>query len=59
MIEGIRIVLPELIHGQPLSPTVSLGESVGTAPQEVSSNAAIAAEPTPDDNDDDSETTAS
>ncbi|RBI60730.1 AI-2E family transporter [halophilic archaeon] len=59
MIEGIRIVLPELIHGQPLSPTVSLGESVGTAPQEVSSNAAIAAESTPDDDSDDSETTAS
>jgi predicted PurR-regulated permease PerM len=32
MLETIRIVLPELLHGKPLTPTVSMGESVGTNP---------------------------
>ena len=32
MLEAIRIVLPELLHGEPLVPTVSMGESVGTNP---------------------------
>ena len=32
MLEAVRIVLPELLHGEPLVPTVSMGESVGTNP---------------------------
>ena len=32
MLEAIRIVLPELLHGESLTPTVSMGESVGTNP---------------------------
>lgn len=32
ILETIRIVLPELLHGKPLTPTVSMGESVGTNP---------------------------
>lgn len=32
MLETIRIVLPELVHGERLTPTVSMGESVGTDP---------------------------
>jgi hypothetical protein len=35
MLEAIRIVLPELLHGEPLTPTVSIGESVGSNPQSV------------------------
>ncbi|MFH5801222.1 AI-2E family transporter [Haladaptatus sp. CMAA 1911] len=33
MLETVRIVLPELLHGKPLTPTVSMGESVGTNPR--------------------------
>lgn len=33
MLEAIRIVLPELVHGEALTPTVSMGESVGADPQ--------------------------
>lgn len=32
MLEAVRIVLPELLHGEALTPTVSMGESVGTNP---------------------------
>ncbi|WP_227380759.1 AI-2E family transporter [Haladaptatus halobius] len=39
MLEAIRIVLPELLHGEPLTPTVSIGESVGTDPQSVHESA--------------------
>ncbi|GKZ14746.1 AI-2E family transporter [Haladaptatus sp. T7] len=35
MLEAVRIVLPELLHGDPLTPTVSMGESVGTNPSSV------------------------
>ena len=35
LLEAIRIVLPELLHGEALTPTVSMGEGVGTNPQEV------------------------
>ena len=35
MIEAVRIALPKLVHGEPLAPTVSMGDSVGTSPQEV------------------------
>ena len=53
LLEAIRIPLPELIHGETLTPDVSLGESVGTNP-EVDTD-------TPDDaaaeNDDTSSTT--
>lgn len=31
-IQTVRIVLPELIHGEPLTPTVSSAESLGSAP---------------------------
>ena len=33
MLEAVRIVLPELVHGEALTPDVSLGEGVGTDPQ--------------------------
>ncbi|GAA0450121.1 AI-2E family transporter [Halococcus dombrowskii] len=33
MLEAIRIVLPELIHGEELTPDVSIGEGVGTDPR--------------------------
>ncbi|SIR66307.1 Predicted PurR-regulated permease PerM [Haladaptatus litoreus] len=33
ILEAIRIVLPELLHGEALTPTVSMGESVGTNPR--------------------------
>ncbi|WP_231186663.1 AI-2E family transporter [Haladaptatus sp. DYF46] len=32
MLETVRIALPELLNGKPLTPTVSMGESVGTNP---------------------------
>ncbi|MFC6826110.1 AI-2E family transporter [Halopelagius fulvigenes] len=32
MLEAIRIVLPELVHGEALTPTASIGESVGADP---------------------------
>lgn len=35
MLEAVRIPLPQLVRGEPLTPTVSLGESVGTDPQAV------------------------
>ena len=33
IIELVRIVLPELVRGEPLTPAVSLGEGVGTDPR--------------------------
>ena len=33
MLEAIRIVLPELLHGETLTPDVSIGEGVSTDPQ--------------------------
>ncbi|EMA46723.1 AI-2E family transporter [Halococcus saccharolyticus] len=33
ILELVRIVLPELVRGEPLTPTVSLGEGVGTNPR--------------------------
>ncbi|WP_435152168.1 AI-2E family transporter [Haladaptatus sp. DFWS20] len=39
MLESIRIVLPQLLHGEPLTPTVSMGASIGTNPGTVSENA--------------------
>jgi predicted PurR-regulated permease PerM len=33
MLEAIRIVLPELVHGDRLTPQVSLGEGVGSEPE--------------------------
>ena len=35
ILELVRIVLPELVRGEPLTPTVSLGEGVGTNPRSV------------------------
>lgn len=34
LLEAIRIVLPELVHGEAMTPEVDMGESVGTDPQE-------------------------
>ncbi|WP_266075570.1 AI-2E family transporter [Haladaptatus caseinilyticus] len=39
MLEAIRIVLPQLLHGEPLTPTVSMGGSIGTNPDTVNKNA--------------------
>ncbi|QLG64190.1 AI-2E family transporter [Halorarum salinum] len=33
MLETVRIVLPELVHGEPLTPTASMGESAGADPE--------------------------
>ena len=33
ILELVRIVLPELVRGERLTPTVSLGEDVGTNPR--------------------------
>ncbi|WP_458206719.1 AI-2E family transporter [Haladaptatus sp. NG-SE-30] len=38
MLETVRIVLPQLLHGEPLTPTVSMGESIGTNPDTVNEN---------------------
>lgn len=35
MLEAVRIVLPELVRGEALTPTASIGESAGTDPQSV------------------------
>lgn len=35
MLEAIRIPLPELVRGEPLTPEVSLGKSIGTDPQSL------------------------
>lgn len=35
MLEAVRIVLPELLHGEPLTPDLSIGEGVGTDPRSV------------------------
>lgn len=35
MFEAVRIVLPELVHGEALTPTVSIGESAGPDPQSL------------------------
>jgi hypothetical protein len=40
MLEAIRIVLPELIHGETLSPDVSMGDSIGADPPEARGAAA-------------------
>src|SRR5699024_2000328 len=32
ILEVIRIVLPELVRGDPLTPTVTLGKDIGSAP---------------------------
>ncbi len=40
MLEAVRIVLPQLLHGEPLTPTVSMGDSVGTKPSSVRKNIA-------------------
>ena len=47
MLEAIRIPLPELLHGEPLTTGVSLGESVGTDPE--SADDVAAEEPAGDD----------
>ena len=49
MLEAIRIVLPELLHGRALTPDVSMGESVGADPPSVRPDPA--AEETSDDSD--------
>jgi len=33
MLEVVRIVLPSLIHGEDVTPTVEMGDDVGTNPQ--------------------------
>lgn len=33
MVEAIRIVLPELVHGDAVTPEVEMGDSIGTNPQ--------------------------
>ncbi|WP_313695284.1 AI-2E family transporter [Halorarum halobium] len=35
LLETVRIVLPELVSGRPLTPAVSMGESVGARPTEA------------------------
>lgn len=35
ILEAIRIILPELIHGEMLTPDVSIGDGIGTDPQAV------------------------
>jgi len=49
MLEAIRIVLPQLVRGEPLTPTVSLGESVGTDPGLVRERSAAGDDATADD----------
>lgn len=39
MLETVRIVLPELLHGDPLVPDVSVGEDEGADPQAVTGDA--------------------
>ena len=34
MLEAVRIVLPDLLHGERLTTTAEMGESVGANPQE-------------------------
>jgi len=36
MVEAVRIVLPELVHGEPLTRRVSMGDSVGADPESAS-----------------------
>jgi predicted PurR-regulated permease PerM len=33
MLEAVRIVLPELVHGEAVTPAVEMGDSVGTTPR--------------------------
>jgi hypothetical protein len=40
MLDAVRIVLPELVHGEPVRPGLEMGESVGTDPEEVRDEAA-------------------
>jgi predicted PurR-regulated permease PerM len=49
MLEAIRIVLPELVHGDRLTPEVSLGEGVGAAPNVDDGASAEGEEPVVDD----------
>ena len=40
MLEAVRIVLPELVHGEPVRPGLEMGESVGTDPEKARDEAA-------------------
>lgn len=42
MLEAIRIILPELLHGEELTADAVLGESVGADPQSTRPDAATA-----------------
>jgi hypothetical protein len=33
IVEAIRIVLPELVRGEPLTPSAMIGDSIGTNPE--------------------------
>ncbi|HET7324933.1 MAG TPA: AI-2E family transporter [Halococcus sp.] len=46
MLEAVRIVLPELIRGEALTPTVSMAENIGTDPQSLRGEQAENEEPT-------------
>ncbi|NHN49735.1 AI-2E family transporter [Halostella sp. JP-L12] len=39
MLEAVRIVLPELVHGEPVRPDLEMGESVGSDPDAASDEA--------------------
>ncbi len=45
MVQAVRIVLPNLIHGETLSPEVELGNSIGTSPREARSDEVDDGEP--------------
>ena len=49
LLEAIRIVFPELVHGNSLTPTVSVGEGVGTDPQALDTVSSDAGEEPADD----------
>ena len=55
VLEAIRIVLPELVRGEPLTPTVSLGEGIGTDPQTDRGDVTDDATPNVDGTDDDTD----
>ena len=50
MLEAVRIVLPQLVHGGPITPDTSIGESIGSDPLEAREEAAAG-----DDDSDDSD----
>jgi predicted PurR-regulated permease PerM len=52
MLEAIRIILPELVRGDALTPNVSLGEGVGTNPQSTHDVGLAEGEETSTENDD-------